>query len=106
MAILPNPRHERFAEALASGKTADEAYAEAGYARNRCNAARLKTNENIGTRVAELQAGGAERAEVTVETICAELDAARELAARQKQAGPMVNATMGKAKVCGLLVEK
>jgi hypothetical protein len=106
MAILPNPRHERFAQALASGKTADEAYADAGYARNRCNAARLKTNDNVGRRVAELQAGGAKAAELTVESICAELEEARRLAERQKQTGPMVNAIMGKAKVCGLLVEK
>jgi hypothetical protein len=106
MAILSNSRHERFAQALASGKSADEAYAEAGYARNRCNAARLKTKENIGQRVAELQASSAKAVEVTVESICAELDAARELAERQRQTGPMVNAIMGKAKVCGLLVEK
>ena len=31
MGILANPRHERFAQALAKGKTATEAYVEAGY---------------------------------------------------------------------------
>lgn len=53
--MLPNPRHERFAQALAAGKTADEAYQEAGYAENRGNATRLKANESVRARVAELQ---------------------------------------------------
>lgn len=73
MPILTNPRHERFAQALAAGKTADEAYQEAGYKANRHNASRLKTNEHVGARVAELQAIGAEKAGVTVAGIVAEL---------------------------------
>lgn len=55
MAILDNQRHERFAQALAAGKTADEAYQEAGYAPNRGNAIRLKTNESVAKRVEELK---------------------------------------------------
>ncbi|RDE07724.1 hypothetical protein [Pelagibacterium lacus] len=63
MPILPNPRHESFAQALAKGKTADDAYAQAGYRPNRKNAWRLKTNEDIAARVAELGAKAAEKAE-------------------------------------------
>ena len=55
MPMLTNSRHERFAQGLAQGKTADEAYKRAGYKENRCNASRLKTNEHISSRVAELQ---------------------------------------------------
>lgn len=53
---LKNARHERFAQELAKGATADAAYANAGFKRNRCNAARLKTNENVAARVEELKA--------------------------------------------------
>lgn len=54
MPALPNPRHEAFAQALASGKTADEAYQVAGYSPNRGNATTLKANQSISKRVAEL----------------------------------------------------
>lgn len=60
MTVLSNPRHERFAQELAKGKTADEAYQLAGYQENRFNASRLKTNEHIKARVAELQARATE----------------------------------------------
>jgi hypothetical protein len=42
MGPLANQRHERFAQALAQGKTATEAYALAGYRANDGNASRLK----------------------------------------------------------------
>lgn len=62
MPVLPNPRHESFAQALAKGKTADEAYAQAGYSPNRGNATRLKANDNVRKRVSELQGRVAEKA--------------------------------------------
>ena len=55
MAPLKNQRRELFAQALARGNTTDDAYAEAGFSPNRGNAARLKANEYILARVAELQ---------------------------------------------------
>ncbi len=58
--ILENARHERFAQELAGGKTADEAYVLAGYKENRGNAATLKANQSIADRVAELQARAAD----------------------------------------------
>lgn len=73
MPILPNARHESFAQALAKGKTADEAYAAAGYKANRHNASRLKTNDNIAARVDELVSKGAEKAEATVVRVLQEL---------------------------------
>ena len=60
MPVLNNKRHEAFAQGLAKGLTADEAYERAGYKRNRKNASRLKTNEDIGARVVELQSLAAE----------------------------------------------
>ncbi len=73
MLIVTNPRHERFAQLLAEGHTADEAYNRAGYTPNRGNAIRLKANERIARRVAEIQAAAAERVGVTIERVLNEL---------------------------------
>ncbi|MBN7759491.1 terminase small subunit [Nitratireductor aquimarinus] len=54
MPTLPNPRHEAFAQGLAKGLSADEAYQKAGYSPNRGNATRLKANESIRARVDEI----------------------------------------------------
>lgn len=104
--MLDNPRHERFAQELAKGKTADEAYQIAGYKPNRGNASTLKAKQNIEARVSEILNRGAERAECTVASIIDELEEARSLANRIEQPSPMVAASMGKAKVAGLLVDK
>lgn len=63
MPVLKNTRHEAFAQALARGIVTDDAYVEAGFKFNRGNAARLKANESVRKRVAELQARVAEKAE-------------------------------------------
>ena len=75
MGLLANPRYERFAQALALGKTATEAYALAGYKANDGNASRLKGNERISARVQEIVGRAAERAEVSLERILRELAA-------------------------------
>jgi len=54
MTALTNPRHERFAQELAKGKTASEAYVTAGYKESRANASTLRQNQNILDRVSEL----------------------------------------------------
>jgi phage terminase small subunit len=55
MAILQNPRHEKFAQALAEGKNQLEAYAIAGYSPHTGNASKLASDKSIVERVAELQ---------------------------------------------------
>ena len=77
--VLRNPRHERFAQELATGKSADAGYVSAGYRTNRSNAARLSANQDIQRRVAEIQSMGAEHAAITVETLIAEAEAARKV---------------------------
>lgn len=72
MPVLSNPRHELFAQSLATGKSATEAYRLAGYEGDRRNAARLATNDDIADRVEELLRAGARRAEVTVEQVVRE----------------------------------
>lgn len=73
MAALKNPRQERFAQAIALGKTADEAYQLAGYKPNRHNASRLKTNEHVTARIAAILGKGADAVSVTQEEIVREL---------------------------------
>ena len=75
MGRLANQRHERFAQALAQGKSASEAYVLAGYKANDGNASRLKGNERISARVQEIVGRAAERAEIDVERILRELAA-------------------------------
>jgi phage terminase small subunit len=105
MPVLKNAKHERFAQWLAKGKTATEAYAEAGYKPHDSNAARLSGNDRIQARLAELQDRASIRVEVTVESLSAELDEARALALKGQQPSAAVQATMGKAKLFGLGVE-
>jgi len=61
MPILPNARHEQFAQAIAAGTTADAAYKHAGFKPSRAHASRLAAKGNIRARIAELQAEVAER---------------------------------------------
>jgi len=106
MPVLPNPRHERFAQLLAKGKTADDAYIEAGFKANRGNAARLKANDSILMRVGEIQGRAAERAAVTIQSLTDELDEVRAIALAEKQSSAAVAAVMGKAKLHGHLIDK
>ena len=107
MTTLSNPRHERFAQELAAGKTADAAYVLAGYQENRSNAARLNANRDIQKRIAEIQSVGAERAAVTVETLIAEAEEARSKAMADKGgAAAAVAAITAKAKLAGLWRDK
>ena len=107
MPVLTNSKHERFARGLVEGKTGDQAYADAGYTPNRCNAARLKTKDNILLRVKELQEKHVERHNVTVDSLTGKLESARIHAmADDKGASAAVSAVMGMAKLHGLDVNK
>jgi hypothetical protein len=106
MPPLNNARHEAFVRGLLENLSADEAFVKAGFKRNRGNASRLKSNENISRRLSELQAEAAANAEVTVASICKELDAANEVARQKGQAAAMVSAATLRAKLSGLMVEK
>lgn len=55
MPVLKNAREEKFAQALASGKTADASYKLAGYKPSRAHASRMAAKGSIKARVAELQ---------------------------------------------------
>ncbi|HEY1472946.1 MAG TPA: terminase small subunit [Pseudolabrys sp.] len=106
MPPLKNNRHERFALALAEGRSATEAYSQAGYKPCRQNAARLMTKDDIKARLAELQAVAAKKTEVTVESLLAELEQARIRADGLDQLSAAVKAISEKARISGLLVQK
>lgn len=73
MPALSNAKHEKFAQGLAKGLPASEAYISAGYRESRSAASRLSTNVNVEARVAELVNSGAARAEVTVARVLSEM---------------------------------
>jgi phage terminase small subunit len=107
MGEIQNSRHERFAQELAAGKTADAAYEAAGYQKHRGNAARLSANERVKKRVGEIQAIGAERAAITVQSLIEEAEHARIKAMEsQNGAAAAVSAITAKAKLAGLWREK
>jgi hypothetical protein len=71
MPVLRNERHERFAQEIARGQNGTDAYLAAGYALARDaaarNAYRLRSREDIKTRIDEL--AGKKRGRVAVEQI-------------------------------------
>lgn len=69
-------------------------------------ASELMANREVKGRIAELQAQAAERALVTVQSLTQELEEARALALQEGQPSAAVSASMGKAKLHGLLVDK
>jgi len=73
MPVLTNPKHERFAQELAKGKSASEAYVAAGYRESRSAASRLSTNVNVAQRVAELQERAADGVVLTRQWVIEQL---------------------------------
>ena len=106
-----NARQEAFARNIAEGRRQREAYRSAGYAPTSdevadVNASRLLRHAQVQSRIRELQAAQAEASQITAERLLAELEEARSLALSLGQAGAAVAASMGRAKLCGLLVDK
>jgi hypothetical protein len=114
MPALRNSRHEAFCQALfkqpQTGMSQGECYTSAGYRAKGHSAeelgSRLNKVEAIRNRVAELQEAMARRAEITVASICEELDRAVALAEKKGQATAMVSASHLRAKLGGLLKER
>jgi hypothetical protein len=118
MAILTNPKHEAFAQALARGMSASAAYGQVGFKPHRANAATLARKKHISVRVAELQeeqlaihqqatAAAAANKQVTIESLIGEAEAARAKAMSEKGgAAAAVSALTAKAKLAGMWREK
>ena len=101
-----NVKQELFAQGIAKGLSQLRAYVEAGYKPSEGAACRLSSNVKVAARIAELQAKGADKALVTVETINEKLIESYEMAEQMKQAAAMTQAAMAQAKIFGLDVNK
>ena len=117
MPVLPNPRHERYAQlffaGLANGITQEEAYSAAGYqVRNKparkANASRLM--HTIANRVKELQAEAFEREkhkiDLSRDRVGRRLDLASRIAEEERNASAIATSEMGIAKVFGHITDK
>ena len=106
------PKQEAFARAYVETGNASEAYRRnyecSKWTDNMLNveACNLLKNPKVALRVSQLQAKHQERHEITVDTITEMLKADRELARTNTQSGAAVAASMGLAKLHGLIVEK
>lgn len=105
------PKQEAFVQSYLETGNASEAYRSSGYSGGNPKtvheaASRLLKNSKVIARLAELQKIHQERHEVTVDSLVAELDEARQLALKTEAPAAAVSATMGKGKLLGLIVEK
>jgi hypothetical protein len=117
MPTLKNPRHERFAQFLASGKSAKDAYAAAGYKPSDSNGAWLARKDEISSRVAEINAEklkferataavAAERAVVTRQSLIEKAEAIYEQAKEAGQTAAAVSALREIGVLAGIRVER
>ncbi len=97
---------------IENGGNKSEAYRTAYNAENMADetiwvkACELFKQDKVAVRVLELQEAHRERHNVTVDTITRELDENRDVAKEEKQSAAMTAATMGKAKIHGLVTDK
>lgn len=109
------PQMEKFCQGVASGMSQADAYRSA-YPKSlkwkpetlHPQASKMMADNKIVTRVTELKKSVLERHEVTVDSLMLELEEARMAAmgASNPQSAAAVAATMGKAKLAGLLVDR
>lgn len=108
------PKQEAFAIAYVETGNASEAYRRSYNAENmkpesiNVSACKLLSEPKIRQRVDQLKDAQIERLNITVDDLIAELDEARKIAleAPKPQSAAAISATLGKAKLLGLLTEK
>ena len=105
------PKEFRFAMAYVETGNAAEAYRLAydtsgNDATARRNAFTVLHRPRVTDEIERLQSEHRTRHNVTVDRLTEELETARQLALKNKSASAAVSATMGKARLHGLLVDK
>ncbi len=105
------PKEFRFAMAYVESGNAAEAYRLAydtsgNDATARRNAFTVLHRPRVTAEIERLQSEHRARHNVTVDRLTEELEIARQLALQNKSASAAVSATMGKARLHGLLVDK
>lgn len=103
------PKQEAFCLKYIETGNASEAYRLSYDAENmkpetvHRSANELMGNPKVTTRLAELRQNVEEQHGVTIDSLLRELEEARVVAKGREQGGAMVQATLGKAKLAGLL---
>ena len=106
------PKQEKFCRVYTETSNATEAYRQSYNIENmkpetiNRSAKELMDNPKIATRLDILQDGHNKRHNVTVDSLTEELEEARTVGKTAKQGGAMTQATMGKAKIHGLVADK
>jgi len=106
------PKQESFCFAYIETGNASEAYRRSYDASNmkpetvNRKAAELLDNGKITARLTLFQTILRQRHEITVDSLVQELEQARALAMKTETPSAAVAATLGKAKICGLIVDK
>jgi hypothetical protein len=106
MPALRNPRQERFAQLVKQGIPPYRAYPLAGYQFDHAHPYRLAENGRVKARIAELHHAFQVKSRVTLQTITEKLDEDRAFARECGQAGAALNATVMKAKLHGLMIDR
>jgi hypothetical protein len=106
MPALRNRRQERYCQLLKQGIVPFRAYPMAGYSAHNGEPYRLRENPRVKARMAELDHAFAVKTRVTLQTISDKLDEDRAFARSINQAAPALNATIAKAKLHGLMVDR
>ena len=110
--IKLTPKQEKFCQVYIETGNASEAYRQAYNTEKmkpesvNSKGYQLLQQVQITARLDELRAEHKKRHEITVDTLVAELEEARKLAFETDKAAAAVSATMGKAKLLGLVVDK
>lgn len=107
-------KQERFCMVYVETGNASEAYRQAYNAENmkeasiNVNASKLLTDAKIALRIKELKSGHTKRHELTIDDLVKQLEEARQvaLALENPQCSAAISATMGTAKLLGLIVDK
>lgn len=102
------PKQQRFVEEYLIDSNATQAAIRSGYSKK---TAQQTGSENllkpvIADAIKAGQKDISKRNELTIDDILDELEEARKVAQMEGKGAPMVAATMGKAKVLGLLIDK
>lgn len=107
-AVGLTPKQQRFVQEYLQDHNGTQAAIRTGYSAKTAKqqGSRLLADPRVQAAVRAGQKKVAKKAEVTVDSLMAELEEARKLALKEKQASAAVTATMGKGKLAGLLVEK
>ena len=103
-----NPKQAAFVKEYLVDRNGKQAAIRAGYSEKTAEvkASQLLSIIKVKEAVAAGEAKHQERCDVTIDTITAELDESRADARLEKQHGVAVSASMGKAKLHGLLIDK